>query len=150
MHQETDPKMPDNYMNKNTKKTLLIIAIIFAVVLIFMVLLLRLFDTQYNLKTGISHYMNAIDDEHQEKEYIGSLDGYKVYLEGLSKEDCYYQDIYANSISLTDAIANQMISIDDMIKKAWEQEEKDSCIIYKFENYQIVVGDEECTIGALK
>ena len=43
-----------------------------------------------------------------------------------------------------------MISIDDMIKKAWEQEEKDSCIIYKFENYQIVVGDEECTIGALK
>ena len=150
MHQETDPKMPDNYMNKNTKKTLLIIAIIFAVVLIFMVLVLRLFDTQYNLKTGISHYMNAIYDEHQEKEYIGSLDGYKVYLEGLSKEGCYYQDIYANSISLTDAIANQMISIDDMIKKAWEQEEKDSCIIYKFENYQIVVGDEECTIGALK
>ena len=150
MHQETDPKMPDNYMNKNTKKTLMIIAIIFAVVLIFMVLLLRLFDTQYNLKTGISHYMNAIYDEHQEKEYIGSLDGYKDYLEGLSKEDCYYQDIYANSISLTDAIANQMISIDDMIKKAWEQEEKDSCIIYKFENYQIVVGDEECTIGALK
>ena len=150
MHQETDPKMPDNYMNKNTKKTLLIIAIIFAVVLIFMLLLLRLFDTQYNLKTGISHYMNAIYDEHQEKEYIGSLDGYKVYLEGLSKEGCYYQDIYANSISLTDAIANQMISIDDMIKKAWEQEEKDSCIIYKFENYQIVVGDEECTIGALK
>ena len=144
MHQETDPKMPDNYMNKNTKKTLLIIAIIFAVVLIFMVLVLRLFDTQYNLKTGISHYMNAIYDEHQEKEYIGSLDGYKVYLEGLSKEDCYYQDIYANSISLTDAI------VDDMIKKAWEQEEKDSCIIYKFENYQIVVGDEECTIGALK
>ncbi|MGN0249111.1 MAG: hypothetical protein ACI4C0_07435 [Lachnospiraceae bacterium] len=142
--------MPDNYMNKNTKKTLLIIAIIFAVVLIFMLLLLRLFDTQYNLKTGISHYMNAIYDEHQEKEYIGSLDGYKVYPEGLSKEDCYYQDIYANSISLTDAIANQMISIDDMIKKAWEQEEKDSCIIYKFENYQIVVGDEEFTIGALK
>ena len=94
--------------------------------------------------------MNAIYDEHQEKEYIGSLDGYKVYLEGLSKEGCYYQDIYANSISLTDAIANHMISIDDMINKAWEQEEKDSCIIYKFENYQIVVGDKECTIGALK
>ena len=150
MHQETDPKMPDNYMNKNTKKTLMIIAIFFAVVLIFMALLLRLFDTQYNLKTGISHYMNAIYDEHQEKEYIGSLDGYKVYLEGLSKEGCYYQDIYANSISLTDVIANQMISIDDMINKAWEQEEKDSCIIYKFENYQIVVGDEEFTIGALK
>lgn len=63
---------------------------------------------------------------------------------------CIRKQILRCTISLTDAIANQMISIDDMIKKAWEQEEKDSCIIYKFENYQIVVGDKECTIGALK
>ena len=111
MHQETDPKMPDNYMNKNTKKTLLIIAIIFAVVLIFMLLLLRLFDTQYNLKTGISHYMNAIYDEHQEKEYIGSLDGYyitdgkaiKIKCEKQSRRDqTIYKDLDGNEIKVND------------------------------------------------
>lgn len=122
------------------RKKFIIIGII-AVVLVSAMYFL--FDAQYNVRTGVSSIMNITLDEEQEKMEIGNLDGYRIFAEGLNVKECYFITISDARISMTDAVNEGKVSVKDMIRKAFWEEEMDDKTVYYYENYLIEVTEKE-------
>ena len=82
------------------KNKLKIIPIILCVVLLIsiFVVILYAYNKQYNLK-GISNILSIYIDEDREKEYVGKLDGYEIYVENLRVEELNYRTFNAKFIS---------------------------------------------------
>ena len=104
-----------------------------------------LFSEQYN-ENGISHFLVITIDKEQDKEYIGELDGYKIYIDGLNIKETNFRNIDAENVSIKEAIDNELVSINEWKKYAWKINKIDDKEILKFENYQIVCDNEECVI----
>lgn len=107
-----------------------------------------MFSAQYN-KNGISHFLLIGVDITQPKEYIGDLDGRKVYIEGLNKQDTYFRTIKAKDITLKEVLDKNLVSIDEWEKYAWSVVKENNSKILKFENYEIYVDKDECIIRPL-
>ncbi len=107
-----------------------------------------LFSSQYNLY-GVSHYLNITIDHHQPLQYLGQLDNYAVYLEGLSPTDTYFQTVQAQKIPIQEALSRQLVSLDDWRKYARQRQLGNDEETLQFENYEIVVTNDNCLIRPL-
>lgn len=104
-----------------------------------------MYDAQYN-KKGVSHFLVITVEENQPKEYVGTLDGYKIFVERLNLDDTYFISVTAEYIFIKDAIENKLVSINEWRKYAWKTKKVEGAEILQFENYEIVIIQDECTI----
>ena len=65
------------------KKIIIIIVGIIILIISFIFIISWLFSEQYN-SHGTSHFLVITIDKNQQKEYIGTLDGHKVYIEDIN------------------------------------------------------------------
>ena len=129
------------------KNKLKIIPIILGVVLLIsiIVIILYAYNKQYNLK-GISNILSVYIDEDREKEYVGKLDGYEIYVENLRVEELNYRPFNAKFIMFRDALDKKLTSINDWRKGAWYIFKEDDTEILRYESYEIAISKKECII----
>lgn len=134
------------------KKTIILISILisFMVILIVsgFVLVYTMFAEQYNSK-GVSSLLIISIDTSKPKEYIGKLEGYDIYIENLNKDELYFISIKDEHISLETAINEELVSVSDWRKKAWNIKKDSNIEILQYENYEIAINDKECVIRPL-
>ena len=104
-----------------------------------------LFSGQYN-ENGISHFLVITIDNSQSKEYIGELDGHKIYVERLELKETNFRNVNAEKKKIKKAIDEKLVSITEWKKYAWKVIKKSNIEIFKYENYEIACTSEECTI----
>jgi hypothetical protein len=136
-------------VDKKDKKNniLKIIPIILCVILLIsiFVVILYAYNKQYNLK-GISNILSIYIDEDREKEYVGKLDGYEIYVENLRVEELNYRTFNAKFIMFKDALDKKLTSINDWRKGAWYIFKEDDTEILRYESYEIAISKKECII----
>ena len=93
---------------KNKLKIIPIILCVILLISIFVVILYA-YNKQYNLK-GISNILSIYIDEDREKEYVGKLDGYEIYVENLRVEELNYRTFNAKYIVFKDALDKKIMS----------------------------------------
>ena len=135
----------DKKDKKNNK--LKIIPIILCVILLVGIfsLILYAYNKQYNLK-GISNILSIYIDEDREKEYVGKLDGYEIYVENLRVEELNYRTFNAKFIMFKDALNKKLTSINDWRKGAWYIFKENGTEILRYESYEIAISKKECII----
>ena len=108
-----------------------------------------LLATQYN-EHGVSHFLVITLDKDQPKEYIGELESYQVFIEGLDPENTYFTSTDANQrIFIGEALDNGLVSLDEWRAYAWKTVTDGDVEILQFENYEIVIASGECVIRPL-
>ena len=127
----------------NRKKSLLLAVVLLTADLIFHAC--GLSDKQYN-SNGLSNIMTVLMDETQEKEYVGELDGHRIFIEGLKIGSLEFTRTNGEKVSLKDAIENELTSIDDWRKGAWKIRKEGDAEILQYENYEIAIAYDDCII----
>ena len=127
------------------KKIIIIIVGIIILIISFIFIISWLFSEQYN-SHGTSHFLVITIDKNQQKEYIGTLDGHKVYIEGLNIKETNFRSIDAKNVSIKEAINKKIVSINDWRKYANRIEKDGNNEIFKYDNYEIFVSSDECII----
>ena len=102
-----------------------------------------LFTEQYN-SNGVSHFLVISIDPNKERTQIGKLDGYNVYVEGLSEYN--FRTIDAKDLSVKKAIEKKLVSIEEWKKYAFSTKKSNDTLILVFENYEIALTGDECLI----
>ena len=128
--------------------TIAIIVIIVGVICFFTFGINWLFSEQYNEK-GISHFLVITIDKNQPREYIGELEGYRVFIENLNLEETNFRTVNAENMSIKEAIENNLVSIKEWKKYAWKIKKDGDSEILQFENYEIVIAYDDCIIRPL-
>jgi hypothetical protein len=103
------------------------------------------YNTQYNLR-GISNIISVYIDETRDKEYVGKLDGYDIYVEGLRVEELNFRTFNAESIPFKEAIDKKIVSIKDFRRGAWYIFKDNNTEILRYESYEIAISNNECII----
>ena len=143
-----DNKMVKDISKKQKRyKWLIIIPVCLYVIILLGIfgVVFYAFNTQYNFK-GISNILSVYIDEDREKEYVGQLDGYEIYVENLRVEELNYRTFNANSISLNEAIEKKLTSIKDWRRGAWYIFKDKDTEILRYESYEIAISNNECII----
>ena len=142
-----DNKMVKDISKKQKLYKWLIIPIILYVILIIGIfgVIIYAYNSQYNLK-GISNILSIYIDEDREKEYVGKLDGYEIYVENLRVEELNYRTVNAEYIMFKDALNKKLTSINDWRKGAWYIFKKGDTEILRYESYEIAITKNECII----
>ena len=142
-----DNKIVKDISKKQKTYKWIILSIILYVILTIGVLgvIIYAYNTQYNLK-GISNILSIYIDEDREKEYIGKLNGYEIYIENLRAEELNFRTFNENSISLKDVIDNELVSVKDWRKGAWYIFKDNDTEILRYENYEIAITKDVCII----
>lgn len=142
-----DNKMIKDISKKQKRYKWIIIPIILYAILVIGILgiIIYAYNTQYNLR-GISNILSVYIDKDREKEYVGKLNGYKIYVENLRVEELNYRTFNENTISLKDAINNKLVSIKDWRKGAWYIFKNNNTEILRYESYEIAITKDECII----
>lgn len=107
-----------------------------------------MFNAQYN-SNGVSHLLVVTIDKGQAKEYIGDLEGHKVYIEGLNISETNFRNINAQNVSIKEAIDKGLVSIEDWKKYAYIIQKSGKVEVFKYDNYEIYVDSEACIIRPL-
>lgn len=103
------------------------------------------YSQQYNLN-GVSRYPSFTIDNAIGPEYICKSDFYEVYTYHLN--EVYFTKFDSRNIQLKEALTQNRISIDDMIKKG-KAKKSNQMSVYEFENYQIILNGPICLIAPL-
>ena len=121
-------------------------------IIIFVILLIGIFSVivyayteQYNFK-GISNILSVYIDENREKEYVGKLDGYEIYVDNLRVEELNYRTFNDKSIMFKDAINKELTSIKDWRRGAWYIFKDKDTEILRYESYEIAISKKKCII----
>ncbi|MBQ9853578.1 MAG: hypothetical protein IJO57_00910 [Bacilli bacterium] len=120
--------------------SLIIISIVGGIVIVF-----AMFTEQYNSK-GISSLLIITIDEKQPKEYIGKLENYNIYVEKLKIDELYFISVNNKQVSLKVAIDEELASVRDWRKKAWNIKKDGNIEILQYENYEIAIAYDDCII----
>jgi transcriptional regulator with XRE-family HTH domain len=130
---------------RNIFKYISICVVSISILICIFGVILHVYSKQYNLK-GISNILSVYIDEDREKEYVGELDGYEIYVENLRVEELNYRTFNAKYIMLKDAIDKKLTSINDWRKGAWYIFKEDNTEILRYESYEIAISKNECII----
>ena len=137
-------------MKKINMKILLCLIITVGVVLVLGIhyVINWLFSSQYNDK-GVSHFLVITIDKTQPKEYVGKLDGHRIYVENLNLKETNFRNVEAENISIKKAIEEKLVSITEWKKYAWKIKKEGEVEILQFENYEIACAYDDCIIRPL-
>lgn len=131
------------------KKMIILISFIISFIIILIVssivFVYTMFAEQYNAK-GISSLLNITIDEKQPKEYIGELENYNIYVEKLKKDELYFISINNKHIPVKVAVDEELVSVSDWRKKAWDIKKDENIEILQYENYEIAIDDNDYII----
>ena len=130
---------------RNIFKYISICVVSISILICIFGVILHVYSKQYNLK-GISNILSVHIDEDREKEYVGELDGYEIYVENLKVEELNYRTFNAKYIMFKDALDKKMTSIEDWRKGAWYIFKEDDTEILRYESYEIAISKKECII----
>ena len=130
---------------RNIFKYISICVVSISILICIFGVILHVYSKQYNLK-GISNILSVYIDEDREKEYVGELDGYEIYVENLRVEELNYRTFNAKYIVFKDALNKKMTSIEDWRKGAWYIFKEDDTEILRYESYEIAISKNECII----
>ena len=135
------------------KKKIIILIITIIVIIVGLIYFLPfgikwLFSEQYNEK-GISHFLVITIDKNQPREYVGELDGHKIYIENLNLKETNFRNVNAENVSIKKAIEENLVSIKEWRKYAWKIKKDGDAEILQFENYEIVIAYDDCIIRPL-
>lgn len=130
---------------RNIFKSILICFVSISILICIFGLILHVYSKQYNLK-GISNILSVYIDEDREKEYVGNLDGYEIYVENLRVEELNYRTFNEKYIVFKDALDKKMTSIEDWRKGAWYIFNENNTEILRYESYEIAISKNECII----
>ena len=134
------------------KNKLIIIVIIFIIIMIGVFICFFDFDflisSQYNEK-GVSHYLVVTIDNNQSREYIGELDGHRIYIEKLNIKETNFRNVNAENVSIKKAIKENLVSIKEWKKYAWKIIKDGDAEILKYDNYEIACAYDDCIIRPL-
>ena len=133
-----------------------IILIIIVVIIIMVIVTLFatpyvinwLYSSQYN-KNGISHFLVVTIDKNQSRQYVGELDGHKIYIEKLKLDETNFRNIDAENVSIKKAIEENLVSIDEWKKYAMKRKKVDDKEVLKYDNYEIACTSDNCIIRPL-
>lgn len=128
------------------KKKIIVMGVIVVVLVVGIILAYFLFTAQYNMH-GVSHFLVVEVDSSKEREKIGRLDDYNVYVEGLSKYN--FRTFDAKNLSVKKAIEKNSVSIDEWKKYALKTVKDNDSLVLIFENYEISLTGDECLIRPL-
>ena len=142
-----DNKMVKDIAKKQKRYKWIIIPIVLYAILIIGIIgvILYAYNTQYNIK-GISNILSIYIDPTKEKEYIGKLNGYKIYTENLRVEELNFRTFNSQSIPLKEAIEKQLVSIKDWQRGAWYIFNDNDTKILRYESYEIAITKDVCII----
>ena len=132
-------------MKKNKWIIFIPIALLALGIIITNVIIPWLFSSQYN-SNGVSHYLVVTIDKEQEKEFVGKLDGYFVYVEGLKIDEVNFRNVSAENVPIREAIMKNLVSVDEWKKYAWTRKKEGDSEILRFDNYEIVIAYDDCII----
>ena len=107
-----------------------------------------LFSEQYN-EHGVSHWLVITIDKNSPREYLGELDGYKIYIEQMNLDETVFRNINAENVPIKKALEEKLVSMADWRKYAWSIQKTGDTEILKNENYEIACVKDECTIRPL-
>lgn len=136
-------------MNKKTATVIICctLLVIFSIAVCYS--LVHSLLSQYNAD-GISSILCISIDDEGKKEYIGELDKHRIYVERLKTDALYFTTVWGKSISLRDAVSQQLVSTKDWRKKASEIIIDGNTEILRYENYEIAINDSNCVIRPIK
>lgn len=129
--------------DKKKKIFIIISAIVIFLTIAGIVCAILMYNAQYNSK-GVSHFLVITIDPSKEREQIGRLDGYNVYVEGLKEYN--FRTFDAKDLSVKEAIEKNLVSIDEWKKYAFSTRKDNDSLILVFENYEISLTGDECLI----
>ena len=129
--------------DKKKKIFIIIAAVVVFLTIAGIVCAVLMYNAQYNSK-GVSHFLVVTIDQSKEREQIGRLDGYNVYVEGLKKYN--FRTFNAENLSVKEAIEKNLVSIDEWKKYAFSTKKDNDSLILVFENYEISLTGDECLI----
>ena len=78
-----------------------------------------LFSSQYN-DNGISHFLVVTIDESEPREYVGELDGHRIYVEKFNLNETNFRNVDAESVSIKKAIEEKLVSLREWKRYAWK------------------------------
>lgn len=134
------------------KKTIIISGIIlFIVILLFLAsnhIINWLYSSQYN-ENGVSHFLVVTIDKSQPREYVGELDGHRIYVEKFNLDETNFRNIDAENVSIKKAIEEKLVSIADWKKYALKIEKDGNAEILKYDNYEMACTYDDCIIRPL-
>ena len=142
-----DNKMVKDISKKQKRYKWIIIPIVLYAILVMCIIgvVIYAYNTQYNLR-GISNIISVYIDETRDKEYVGKLDGYDIYVEGLRVEELNFRTFNAESIPFKEAIDKKIVSIKDFRRGAWYIFKDNNTEILRYESYEIAISNNECII----
>ena len=129
--------------DKKKKLFIIIAAVVIFLTIAGIVCAVLMYNAQYNSK-GVSHFLVVTIDPNKEREQIGRLDGYNVYVEGLKEYN--FRTSNAKDLSVKEAIDKKLVSVDEWKKHAFSTKKDNDSVILVFENYEIALTGDECLI----
>ncbi len=135
------------------KKCIIIIigiVLIVGIVLFFLTphIINWLFSSQYN-DNGVSHFLVVTIDKSQPREYVGELDGHRIYVEKFNLNETNFRNIDAENVPIKKAIEEKLVSIADWKKYALKIEKDGDSEILKYDNYEMACTYDDCIIRPL-
>lgn len=106
------------------------------------------FLSQYNDKE-VSHFLVVTIDENQLREYIGELDGHRIYVEKFNLNETNFRNVDAENVPIKKAIEEKLVSIAEWKKYAWKIEKNGDAEVLKYDNYEIACAYDDCIIRPL-
>ncbi|MBQ7567133.1 MAG: hypothetical protein IJT18_08430 [Oscillospiraceae bacterium] len=103
------------------------------------------FGAQYNAN-GVSSLLNVSIDRSQPRQFAGTLGESDVFVEQMDPDALYFVAVDAKRIPLKDALAQELVSLEDWRKKARHIDRDGDAEILRYENYEIELTGGECTI----
>ena len=107
-----------------------------------------LFSSQYN-DYGVSHFLVVTVDETKPREFVGELDGYRIYVERFNLNKTNFRNVDAKNVPIKKAIEEKLVSIAEWKKYAWKIKKEGNKEILQFDNYEIACSNDDCIIRPL-
>ena len=134
------------------KKTIIISGIILFIVILLLLasnhIINWLFSSQYN-DNGVSHFLVVTIDKSQPREYVGELDGHRIYVEKFNLDETNFRNIDAENVPIKKAIEEKLVSIADWKKYAKKNKKDGDTEILKYDNYEMACTYDDCIIRPL-
>lgn len=101
--------------------------------------------SEYN-KSGVSFYLEVTTNEDSGLKMVGQNDEYTVYTFNLS--DCCLKTSSGGTLSITEALEENKVTVEDMISKLTETESKAGRVFFG-DGYQVTLLDQSVVISPI-
>ncbi len=107
-----------------------------------------LFSSQYN-ENGISHFLVVTIDESRPREYVGELDGHRIYVEKFNLNETNFRNVEAENVSIKKVVEEKLVSLREWKRYAWKTLKDGDAEILRYDNYEIACAYDDCIISPL-